>query len=575
MTIKLTVTKEVNNKAETYDITQMVKNVTWSGDYQLAGRELEFSTIFSANDKNIPTINIPKFSIIKFYENGKELFRGYVVNRKRSSDSTEISYSCIDRGIYLTNNDEVYNFKNKTAKEITTKVCADFKIPIGSLASPNYKFNKKFMGATLYDIIMTAYSLASAKNSKKYMTTFKQGKLYVIEKGTKVLEIKFENGSNIISSQFDEDASKIKSKVKVIDDNGKVVYTKVDKSLMRLCGCFQKVVKKEEGKTAKEQANEAIVGVEKKASIKGFGDTSCMTGYGVHVKDSSTGLTGLFYIDQDKHTWENGVYSIELTLNFKNIMNEIDVSESESKSSKSSSGGKEVKAQFTAYYPSNSKMEGGYYDAQGKRLNPSKRTCAAPKSIPFGTKIKVQGTGTSCDGKTYTVTDRGGAIKIVNGVYKIDILMKNASEANKFGRRNGTAIIGSGSSSSSSSSSNAKKVVAMAKSKLGCKYVWGAQGPNRFDCSGLMWYCFKNAAGKNLPRTSREQSKVGTKVNKSNLQPGDMVFFNTSGSGVSHVGLYIGDGYMIHAPKPGDVVKKVSINSSYYTKKYVTARRVL
>ena len=55
-----------------------------------------------------------------------------------------------------------------------------------------------------------------------------------------------------------------------------------------------------------------------------------------------------------------------------------------------------------------------------------------------------------------------------------------------------------------------------------------------------------------------------------------MVFFNTSGSGVSHVGLYIGDGYMIHAPKPGgDVVKKVSINSSYYTKKYVTARRVL
>lgn len=575
MTIKLTLTKEVNNKAETYDITQIVKNVTWSGDYQLAGRELEFSTIFSADDKNIPKINIPKFSIIKFYENGKELFRGYVVKRNRASDSTDISYSCIDKGMYLANNEEVYNFKNKTAKEIVKKVCGDYKISIGSLASPNYKFNKKFMGATLYDIIMTAYSLASAKNSKKYMTTFKQGKLYVIEKGTKVLEIKFENGKNIISSQFEEDASNIKTKVKVIDDNGKVVYTKVDKNLMKLCGCFQKIVKKEEGKSAKEQASEAITGVEKKASIKGFGDTSCVTGYGVHVKDSSTGLTGLFYIDQDKHTWENGVYSIELTLNFKNIMNEVDASESESKSSKSSSGGKEVKAQFTAYYPSNSKMEGGYYDAQGKRLNPSKRTCAAPKSIPFGTKIKVQGTGTSCDGKTYTVTDRGGAIKIVNGVYKIDILMKNAREANKFGRRKGTAIIGGGSSSSSSSSGKTQKVINMVKSKLGCKYVWGAQGPNRFDCSGLMWYCFKNAAGKNLPRTSKEQSKVGTKISRSNLQAGDMVFFNTHGSGVSHVGLYIGDGYMIHAPKPGDVVKKVSINSSYYKKKFVIARRVL
>ncbi|UEL49849.1 C40 family peptidase [Terrisporobacter hibernicus] len=477
--------------------------------------------------------------------------------------------------MYLANNEEVYNFKNKTAKEIAKKVCGDYKISMGSLASPNYKFNKKFMGATLYDIIMTAYSLASAKNSKKYMTTFKKGKLHVIEKGTKVLEIKFENGKNIISSQFEEDASNIKTKVKVIDDNGKVVYTKVDKNLMKLCGCFQKVVKKEEGKSAKEQASEAITDVEKKASIKGFGDTSCVTGYGVHVKDSSTGLTGLFYIDQDKHTWENGVYSIELTLDFKNIMNEVDASESESKSSKGSSGGKEVKAQFTAYYPSNSKMEGGYYDAQGKRLNPSKRTCAAPKLIPFGTKIKVQGTGTSCDGKTYTVTDRGGAIKIVNGVYKIDILMKNAREANKFGRRKGTAIIGGGSSSSSSPSGKTQKVINMVKSKLGCKYVWGAQGPNRFDCSGLMWYCFKNAAGKNLPRTSKEQSKVGTKISRSNLQAGDMVFFNTHGSGVSHVGLYIGDGYMIHAPKPGDVVKKVSINSSYYKKKFVIARRVL
>lgn len=466
MTIKLTVTKEINNKIETYNITQLVKNVTWSGDYQLSGRELEFSTIFSANDKNVPKINIPLFSIIKFYEDGKELFRGYVVKRNRSSDSTEITYHCIDRGFYLSNNEGVYNFKNKTAKEIAKKVCGDYQISVGSLASPNYKFNKKFLGATLYDIIMTAYSLASAKNSKKYMTTFKEGKLYVIEKGVKVLDIKFENGNNIISSQFDEDASNVKSKVVVINDDGKTVYTKVDSKLMKLCGCLQKIVKKEEGKSSAEQAKEAIKGIEKKASIKGFGDTTCLTGYGVHVKDSSTGLTGLFYIDQDKHTWENGVYSIELTLNFKNIMNEVDASESESTST-------------------------------------------------------------------------------------------------------------STSSTSSSTSSKAQKVVSMAKSKLGCRYVWGAQGPNTFDCSGLMWYCFKNAANKNLPRTSKEQSKVGTKVSKSNLQAGDMVFFNTSGSGVSHVGLYIGNGNMIHAPKPGDVVKTVSINSSYYTKKFVTARRVL
>ena len=90
-----------------------------------------------------------------------------------------------------------------------------------------------------------------------------------------------------------------------------------------------------------------------------------------------------------------------------------------------------------------------------------------------------------------------------------------------------------------------------------------------------MVYCFKNELGINLPRTSKEQSNYGTKVSKSNLQPGDLVFFNTSGKGVSHVGLYIGDGNMIHSPRSGDVVKIVSINTSYYNSRFVTGRRVL
>ena len=117
-----------------------------------------------------------------------------------------------------------------------------------------------------------------------------------------------------------------------------------------------------------------------------------------------------------------------------------------------------VNALFTAYYPADNAMEGGFYDAQGKLLDPKKKTCAAPKSIPFGTKITVQGTGTACDGVTYTVTDRGGAIKIVKGVYHFDLLMSTNAECNRFGRRNGTAVIGStgGSGSAGSSSSSAK-----------------------------------------------------------------------------------------------------------------------
>lgn len=126
-----------------------------------------------------------------------------------------------------------------------------------------------------------------------------------------------------------------------------------------------------------------------------------------------------------------------------------------------------------------------------------------------------------------------------------------------------------------SSSSAVQAVLNLAYSKQGSPYVWGAEGPNSFDCSGFTSYVFKNAVGVNLPRTSSAQSNFGTTVSRSNLQPGDLVFFNTSGSGVSHVGIYIGNGNMIHSPSSGKSVHITSINSSYYSSRFVNAKRVL
>ena len=126
-----------------------------------------------------------------------------------------------------------------------------------------------------------------------------------------------------------------------------------------------------------------------------------------------------------------------------------------------------------------------------------------------------------------------------------------------------------------SSSTAVQSVLNLAYSKQGSPYVWGAEGPNSFDCSGFTSYVFKNAVGINLPRTSSAQSNYGTTVSRSNLQPGDLVFFNTSGSGVSHVGIYIGNGNMIHSPSSGKSVSIASINSSYYSARFVNAKRVL
>ena len=132
-------------------------------------------------------------------------------------------------------------------------------------------------------------------------------------------------------------------------------------------------------------------------------------------------------------------------------------------------------------------------------------------------------------------------------------------------------------SSTSTTSSSVNKVISLAKSLLGTSYVWGAQGPSTFDCSGFTYYVFKNAANITLPRVSQDQSTYGTYVSKSNLKVGDLVFFDTNGANdgnVSHVGIYLGNHQFIHASSSkGKVV--ISEMSSYYSGAYVNARRVL
>lgn len=118
------------------------------------------------------------------------------------------------------------------------------------------------------------------------------------------------------------------------------------------------------------------------------------------------------------------------------------------------------------------------------------------------------------------------------------------------------------------------QIVETAKKYLGVRYVFGGATPNGFDCSGLVYYVL-NSLGISAYRTPADQYKMGTYVEKSDLQPGDIVFFqNTYKAGISHVGIYVGDGKFIHAPNSRSVVSYADLNSTYYTQHYYGARRM-
>lgn len=117
------------------------------------------------------------------------------------------------------------------------------------------------------------------------------------------------------------------------------------------------------------------------------------------------------------------------------------------------------------------------------------------------------------------------------------------------------------------------QIVAEAQKQLGAPYVSGGSDPSGFDCSGLVYYVLR-ALGGSPSRTPADQYTQGTPVSKDNLQPGDLVFFNTTGNGAGHVGIYVGDGQFLHAPNARSVVSYSDMTSGYWANCYLGARRV-
>ena len=110
---------------------------------------------------------------------------------------------------------------------------------------------------------------------------------------------------------------------------------------------------------------------------------------------------------------------------------------------------------------------------------------------------------------------------------------------------------------------------------LGVRYKRGGNTPeNGLDCSGFVRLVFKDAVGAELPRTAAEISRTGEKIDQKDLQPGDLVFYNTLRKGFSHVGIYLGDNKFIHSPSAGGQVRVESMDLAYWKKRFNGARRI-
>lgn len=110
---------------------------------------------------------------------------------------------------------------------------------------------------------------------------------------------------------------------------------------------------------------------------------------------------------------------------------------------------------------------------------------------------------------------------------------------------------------------------------VGASYRFGGESPDGLDCSGLVRHVFQQVTGVTLPRTSKDMSRIGGAVKRTDLEPGDLVFFNTRRFAFSHVGIYVGDNRFVHAPRRGREVEIADLQSSYWKGRFDGARRLV
>lgn len=340
---------------KTTDITEYVSSISWGGSRSEVARKLELKVVNAPLDSNITPITIDLADPVYLFEDdGKtELFRGFVTEREASSVQGVVTYVAYDLLFYTLKSKATYNFSSKTAETITQMVCDDLEIPVGSLASTGLTQKLIVQNVSIYEIIMQAYTQAYQQNGVSYRVTAKQGLLNVEEMGKVVCEIELTEDSNITSSNYKETLTNMVNKVRIYDGEGNPAGVVQNDEDVKKYGIFQQVYTKEEGKDATTTAKSMFVGVEKTFTLNCVNHNGAVTGSGAVVRDSSTGLSGVVWVDADTHTWNNGVATMSLTVTLKQIMDtkENNNTSSTEDSSSSDSGGSSSSGSTSTYTP--------------------------------------------------------------------------------------------------------------------------------------------------------------------------------------------------------------------------------
>ena len=313
-----------------YDITNAVTKVEWSGSASQAARQLSIDYINAPFDH----FNLPQVStgdVISFSPNGEEIFYGQFFGSEKSAAIGTITFTAFDMMKNLLESTGQYNFKNVTPETVAQMVCDDAQVPVRHLYPTGVNIASMICDEmSLYDIIMAAYTKAHRITGDKYFPMIYKRGLGVYKAEWIVSGFVLDDYENLMEATIEETMDSIVNRVKIYNDQGTQIGEVEDAGSLSIFGTFQQLYKQEEGVDPTTAARNLLkTAPSQTIKVKSIGDVNCLSCYFVRVSDMTTGLSGKYWISSDKHTWENGAYTMELELTFDSIMNEVESTQEE------------------------------------------------------------------------------------------------------------------------------------------------------------------------------------------------------------------------------------------------------
>lgn len=309
---------------DSYDMSQLVQSISWSGAKSAMPRTLEVTLLDSDRHGHArPGINIEAGQQCLFMWNGTELFRGIFMHSSQSA-TRSASYKAYDAGIYLAKNMGTFVYKKKKASDIFAAICKQFGLDYTTVDTGYSISDLTCQNVTAADAIWKALSKTYKAKNKRFYVLAQKGVLKLISRADNLVQLVVEEGANAMDFTREASLENTYTRVKLYSDANKELASASDTALEAKIGIMQYA---EQGDSKKKKAAltseaKSLLAIKKQTEetleVELIGDATIHSGVAVYVNLPFLGITKTYYVDEDEHTFTGSMHTMKLKLNAVN-----------------------------------------------------------------------------------------------------------------------------------------------------------------------------------------------------------------------------------------------------------------